>query len=286
MQIQQSICFMEKMFSALTQDTQQQSKNSLINQIRLQIKKIKEQSQIKQQLEDIKEQQQKEKDILKIQNPEVSEIKKLINNNNQIRQKTHSQNFIYDTEHQNNIEKINKQLSSLISESDPSYNQNYKLLEWLNDGKCDIWKIKMVYYNNYRGIHSKQKINKDETILFIPQKYMITLELCKQNTICKQIEQRNIKLLSPKHSILSIYILSEKKNPNSFWKPYLDILPCEFTTFPILYTEEEIQWLKGSLIINQIYEKNKAQNKTIKHYQKTFLLLVNYLLFKNLHGQG
>jgi histone-lysine N-methyltransferase SETD3 len=69
---------------------------------------------------------------------------------------------------------------------------------------------------------------------------MITLELAKSLPFCRKLECENLKLLSPKHTYLSIYLLNEKKCPKSFWKPYIDILPCEYTTYPILYTKEEL----------------------------------------------
>lgn len=69
---------------------------------------------------------------------------------------------------------------------------------------------------------------------------MITLELSKELPLCQLIESKNLRLLSPKHTFLSIYIIIEKKNPKSFWKPFLDVLPVEYTTFPILYTDEEL----------------------------------------------
>lgn len=48
-----------------------------------------------------------------------------------------------------------------LSDGDPEYEKNYSLLKWLShepSGTCDFEKVKMVYYNNYRGVHARQKI--------------------------------------------------------------------------------------------------------------------------------
>jgi len=54
------------------------------------------------------------------------------------------------------------------------------------------------------------------------------------------------RLISPKHSFLSTYIMQEKRKPESPWQIYIDILPKNFSNFPIFFTEEERVWLKGS----------------------------------------
>ncbi|KAL4496233.1 hypothetical protein ABPG72_012970 [Tetrahymena utriculariae] len=151
-----------------------------------------------------------------------------------------------------------KLIQKILSDGDPDYSKNFILLKWLSDTSSEFNKIKMVYYNNYRGVHARQKIKKGECILFIPVDNMITLELSKELPICQLIESKNIRLLSPKHTFLSIYIIIEKKNHKSFWKPFLDILPVEYTTFPILYTDEELFWLKGSPFLNQVKERREC----------------------------
>ena len=54
---------------------------------------------------------------------------------------------------------------------------------------------------------------------------MITLEMAKETPVAKKIIQYRLDLLSPKHSFLSTFLLQEKKKEDSFWKPYLDVLP-------------------------------------------------------------
>ncbi len=38
----------------------------------------------------------------------------------------------------------------------------------------------------------------------------------------------------------------------SFWAPYIRLLPRDFPTLPIFFTEEELQWLKGSAALQNI----------------------------------
>jgi len=61
--------------------------------------------------------------------------------------------------------------------------------------------------------------------------------------------------LSPKHSFLSTFLLQEKRNASSFWKPYLDMLPSDYDTVPIFFPDEDLAWLQGSPFLDQVKEK-------------------------------
>lgn len=64
------------------------------------------------------------------------------------------------------------------------------------------------------------------------------------------------KLVSPKHSFLATHILQEvKKNSESDFADYINILPKILSEYPIFFTTEEKQWLKGSPFLNQVEER-------------------------------
>ena len=69
------------------------------------------------------------------------------------------------------------------------------------------------------------------------------------------------RLLSPKHSFLSCLLMEQRRLPDSKFKTYIDILPKSYTNFPIFYTPEEKQLLKGSPFYDQISDKIKDIKK-------------------------
>lgn len=73
--------------------------------------------------------------------------------------------------------------------------------------------------------------------------------------ISQKIIKNNLELLSPKHSFLSTFILREKHNRNSFWKPYLDLLPDHYHSMPIFFPESDLSWLEGSPFLFQVTDK-------------------------------
>ena len=114
----------------------------------------------------------------------------------------------------------------------------------------------MRYYSpDYRGVHARGKIRKNEVFLVVPKDLIITLEMAKAAPIGAKMEKAHLNLLSPKHSFLSSYVLQELKKPDTKWKPYLDMLPKSTSNFPIFFTADEKKWLQGSPFLNQVEEK-------------------------------
>jgi histone-lysine N-methyltransferase SETD3 len=75
--------------------------------------------------------------------------------------------------------------------------------------------------------------------------------MAKSTAISKKIIDKKVELLSPKHSFLSIFLLLERKNEESLWKIYLDILPSDYNNFPIFFSEEDFAWLEGSPFLSK-----------------------------------
>jgi len=54
------------------------------------------------------------------------------------------------------------------------------------------------------------------------------------------------RLISPKHSFLGTYLMQERRKEKKEYDEYLDILPKGLDDFPIFFTDEERNYLKGS----------------------------------------
>ena len=63
---------------------------------------------------------------------------------------------------------------------------------------------------------------------------------------------------APKHVFLMLFILVDRKDPDSFFKPYYDILPATLSNMPVFWTEAELALLQGSPLIAQIDERRSV----------------------------
>ena len=130
------------------------------------------------------------------------------------------------------------------------------LVNWLKSGNSEFPKLEMRFYSqDYRGVHCTSFAHKDECLLFVPKSHIITLEMAKATPIGSKMVQADLDLLSPKHCFLTTFILQERRIPNSFWEPYLNILPEKLANFPIFFTDDEKAWLEGSPFLDQVNEK-------------------------------
>ena len=143
------------------------------------------------------------------------------------------------------------------------------MFNWMKKDGAEFDKLKMRYYApDYRGVHAARDVKKGETILYVPRKEIITLEMAMESPIGAKMKVKNhrSRLISPKHSFLATYIMQDRRKEKSYYDEYIDILPKAFDNFPIFYTMEERKWLEGSPFQQQISEKIKdikADYKTI-----------------------
>jgi histone-lysine N-methyltransferase SETD3 len=132
------------------------------------------------------------------------------------------------------------------------------------------------YTDNYRGVLAKSNILKNEIIMTIPKNCLITLENAINTEYGKKISEfMYTELNSPKHCLLSSFLLYEEDNPK--YKYYFDLFPKDFSNFPVFYKKEELEYLKGSPFLSQILEKKKDMKND---YNKLCNYLSDYNQFK------
>ena len=161
----------------------------------------------------------------------------------------------------------NKRLKALIekNKNDIIYKskkyKNYplyiKFLKELYKYNSFFPKLEIHFYtDDYRGVLAKSNILKDEIIMTIPKDCLISLETAFETEYGKKIGEFMYKELnSPKHCLLTTFLLYEEKNPK--YKYYFDLLPKDFSNFPQFYTSKELEYFKGSPFLAQIIEKKK-----------------------------
>jgi histone-lysine N-methyltransferase SETD3 len=157
-----------------------------------------------------------------------------------------------------NVVEKKKKDQGLMKEKFNSFPRYLDFINWLHRGDVYFAKLDIKFYSDdHRGVVSKQNISKDEIILTVPKDMLISIELAKSTELGKAIASfMYTDLSSPKHCLLSSFILQEQeKGDESKWKFYLDILPKDYSNFPIFFTDEELCLLEGSPFLQQIIEK-------------------------------
>lgn len=133
-----------------------------------------------------------------------------------------------------------------------------RLVAWLQAGGCDLSKRETRYLpgKGYTSFAAK-RLRPSETIIYIPLSYLMTNVLAEQSDIGLAIAKANVQLQS-NHSVLAAYMLQEKRNHFSFWKPYLDSLPTSFDNIPLFFEADILNELRGSMVIERVLNRRYA----------------------------
>ncbi len=128
-----------------------------------------------------------------------------------------------------------------------------KFINWL---KTNGAKISDLYINKIteteRNVMSSSRIVKNQTIIKIPKKLIITDKHGRDSYYGKLLLNGNYeKITNLNIALVAIYMLSTF-NSNGFFQPYYNILPTNISHFPIFWREKHLSLLKGSNILNDI----------------------------------
>lgn len=88
----------------------------------------------------------------------------------------------------------------------------------------------------HNGIYSSTDIEEDETIMWIDHRFIIEYNEIKNERLVDLLTENNY------HFVLFLY--SEMGKPNSFWKPYLSMLPKNANHYIPFYSKKNIELLK------------------------------------------
>ena len=110
-----------------------------------------------------------------------------------------------------------------------------------------------------RGIFAKEQIKKGETVLFVKDDIIISLDKAKNSPIGKELIEKKLGLgdngLSyPQAVQLAVFNMQErKKGKDSIFYHHLKVQPG-LDDFPIFFNNEELALLKGSPFLDKISE--------------------------------
>ena len=98
-----------------------------------------------------------------------------------------------------------------------------------------------IFGPGHRGLAATHDLERGVELLEIPVTSMIYEHMPSDDPVVKKA-QRTLKL----NNLLAVIFYQEMHNPNTRFKPYFDILPKSYRSFPVFYTEQEMKLIKGT----------------------------------------
>ncbi|KAJ8720285.1 hypothetical protein PYW07_012328 [Mythimna separata] len=161
-----------------------------------------------------------------------------------------SNSVLKSWEHHLEIDALVKEILNLEGPQ-PKSGQNQrqsnidKYVKWLNQNEVQLDGIEISEFKGYEmGLKAIKEFKEGSLILTVPTKVMMTEKNAKESELGNFITVDPL-LQSMPNITLAMFLLLEKHNPESFWKPYIDILPEKYSTI-LYFTLEELAELKPS----------------------------------------
>ena len=61
---------------------------------------------------------------------------------------------------------------------------------------------------------------------------------------------------------MALFIMEERRNPNSRFRDFIGLLPTDMSSFPLFYSNEDLEWLEGTDLIRNIKEQKDTLSKS------------------------
>ncbi|RVE42518.1 hypothetical protein evm_012826 [Chilo suppressalis] len=121
--------------------------------------------------------------------------------------------------------------------------QNY--LKWLGGNGAEFDGVDIAEFEGYEwGLKTVKAFNEGSLILTVPAKVMMTEKNAQESELSELIKVDPLLQNMP-NITLALVLLLEKSSQDSFWKPYIDMLPEKYATV-LYFSNEELSALKPS----------------------------------------
>lgn len=127
-----------------------------------------------------------------------------------------------------------------------------RFLRWMKKQGAIFPSISIQTTSSGRQVRSTTSLQVGELVAHIPDKLTITPQRARESKIGRLIAEHGSCL--DDYDYLAAYLLQVKRD-GGFWKPYIDILPTDYSANPLLYSKEELDELRGSYYLNAILNR-------------------------------
>lgn len=141
-----------------------------------------------------------------------------------------------------------------------------RFLSWLADNGAVISPSVSLFSvsESQRGVRTERTIAPQTVVVAVPLDCLITDYMGRTQTKTgKLVFSQNPTLSAPALLSVVMFILEHQRlGEQSFFHPYLDILPQDWSNFPIFWRSEDLQeWLQGSPLVQDVEDRMETMEQ-------------------------
>ncbi|KAF2892458.1 hypothetical protein ILUMI_13714 [Ignelater luminosus] len=185
------------------------------------------------------------------------------------------QNISKCLELQNEINQVIDQVTELEREIDLTYPADIRcssatldrFTKWMKENGAKFDGTKIAEFPGYElGLQADVDIQESSLVIAVPRRLMLTVEAAR-NSPLKPLVEKDPLLSNMPNVVLAIFVLLEKFKENSFWKPYIDILPTSYSTV-LYFSLDELKELQGSPTLDKALKQIKNIARQYAYFYK------------------
>ncbi|KAK3913777.1 Actin-histidine N-methyltransferase [Frankliniella fusca] len=142
-------------------------------------------------------------------------------------------------------------------------------LSWLRNNKVEFDGLRIVEYPGLDfGIEAEKDFKEGDMMIAVPRSAMLTVENI-HNSPLKELAKRDPLIVHMPNVALALLLLLHRRDPESFWKPYINMLPSKYTTV-LYFSPEEVLQLKGSPAFEMALRQCRSISRQYAYFSKLF----------------
>jgi protein-histidine N-methyltransferase len=122
---------------------------------------------------------------------------------------------------------------------------------WLREAGVRMPSLEIRQSFGSRKVCARTAIRPGEAVLQVPSQCILTAEVAQESVLGAKIRASGISLSNPQ-SYLAAFLLEQRCQADSWWAPYIGILPATFPNLPLSFSGSELEMLKGSFTLKMI----------------------------------
>lgn len=142
-------------------------------------------------------------------------------------------------------------------------------LLWLKNNNVEFDGLRIAEYPGMEfGIEAEKDIKEGDMMIAVPRRVMLTVENIHQSPL-KELAKKDPLIVHMPNVALALLLLLHRRDPQSFWKPYINMLPSKYTTV-LYFNPEELMHLKGSPAFEMALRQCRSITRQYAYFNKLF----------------
>ncbi|CAG9861295.1 unnamed protein product [Phyllotreta striolata] len=144
-----------------------------------------------------------------------------------------------------------------------------EFVKWCGENQAKLEGCQIAEFEGFDlGLKVCEEIPPASLVISVPRNLFLTVEAAKKTEL-KRLFDKDQMLRNMHNVALAMFLIFERFKSDSFWRPYINMLPSSYTTV-LYFTVDELLELKGSPTFETALKQIKSIARQYAYFHKLF----------------